>query len=926
MPQVTVAEGYTVEVAAASPLVQHPIMGYLDDRGRLYVGDAAGVNLKKDELEKQRPNRVLMLEDADHDGRFEKRSVFADQMTFPQGACWLAGSLYVCSPPSLWRLTDTDDDGVADKREELVTGFDYTGNAADIHGPFLHPNGRLYWCHGRKGHKVQRVTMVSGQRVLGEVVHEGMACGIWSCKPDGSEVAWHSLGCGDNPVEVDFSPEGDILGVQNLYFNQPRGDTLVHWLYGGIYERADQLQAIAGLPRTLAQMPVVYNFGHVAVSGCCLAKVGQVAGPLQMYVTHFNTQRVVRVELLPEGASYKATEHEFLKLHDPDIHLTDVMEDKDGSLLVIDTGGWFRSGCPASMMEKPDVLGAVYRVRKQGVGGGNESPTRPAFASRLRSTSKATGEWVAQLSASDLRHVFLACQALDQLPSVPEGCEPALRKVLSRELDAPTEHAAMHLAYHVFKEVQSLEKTMSPMLLRRLLVINSHTAANNPDHRLGGSHAEDYLDAADEALARAAFEIVKASPLAGSCADRLTAWLKQPAVSRERLRALALYTQAMGNEASSQALVTAMLGHGSVAVQEAALRVIAGGAFSATTSVAWGELVEAMLHGATARSGTSEARLPILLDAIAELKSARFDAALQGIASDEARAVTLRLKALGALSTSGAGKLDDSTFALLSKLLADPANATARITAAEMLGHARLSDEQLPRVLETVPMLGPLELGSLLSGFKKYKPEQGKAIALGLSKSPVLGSLQESLFRTVFSGWPEEVFHLLRPAITAAEAATDAKKAKLEALSIKAVKGDAAAGRKLFETGMGTCIACHKIGEIGRAIGPDLSKIGAIRLERDLLESILFPSNTLARDYEMHAIEMSDGQSLLGIIKSHTAEGLLLVDGVGQEKTVRHEQVVADATLALSLMPMGLDATLSEAQLLDLVAYLRGLR
>ena len=105
-----------------------------------------------------------------------------------------------------------------------------------------------------------------------------------------------------------------------------------------------------------------------------------------------------------------------------------------------------------------------------------------------------------------------------------------------------------------------------------------------------------------------------------------------------------------------------------------------------------------------------------------------------------------------------------------------------------------------------------------------------------------------------------------------------------------------------------------------------MKKIGAIRTERDLLESILFPSNTLARDYEAHVIETSDGQSVMGVIKSHTAEGLLVVDVAGQEKTVPHVNIVADTTLTTSLMPMGLDGTLTEQELCDLVAWLRSLR
>ncbi|NBY37901.1 MAG: hypothetical protein EBQ59_10710, partial [Verrucomicrobia bacterium] len=142
-PVAQLPAGYALSVAAAAPLVTHPIAGCFDDRGRLFVGDAVGVNWKKDQLDANPPNRVLMLEDTDGDGIFDKSTVFADKMTFPAGAQWLNGSLYVASPPGIWKLTDTDGDGVADKREMIVSGFDYTGNAADVHGPFLHPNGVL---------------------------------------------------------------------------------------------------------------------------------------------------------------------------------------------------------------------------------------------------------------------------------------------------------------------------------------------------------------------------------------------------------------------------------------------------------------------------------------------------------------------------------------------------------------------------------------------------------------------------------------------------------------------------------------------------------------------------------------------------------------------------------------------------------------
>src|ERR1041384_841211 len=175
-------DGFVTEIVAAPPLVRHPLMATPGGRGQLFVGDASGTNLNKAGLEKELPNRVLLLTDTNGDGLYDQSTVFADQMTFPQGGVWLEGSLYVASPPGLWKLTDTDGDGVADRREMIVGGFEYTGNAADVHGPFLHPNGRLYWCHGRKGHEVKQKD--------GTIVHAGLASGIWSCRPDGPRGGW----------------------------------------------------------------------------------------------------------------------------------------------------------------------------------------------------------------------------------------------------------------------------------------------------------------------------------------------------------------------------------------------------------------------------------------------------------------------------------------------------------------------------------------------------------------------------------------------------------------------------------------------------------------------------------------------------------------------------------------------------------------
>ncbi|MBL4886593.1 MAG: hypothetical protein JKY95_18965, partial [Planctomycetaceae bacterium] len=149
---IQVPEGYEIQLAAETPLVNHPTMACLDDQGRLYVCENAGVNLSAADLEKELPNSISLLVDTDGDGKYDSSTVFADKLTFPMGATWYQGSLYVASPPYIWKLTDHDGDGVAEDRQILVKHFGYTGNAASIHGCFLGPDGRIYWCDGYHGH------------------------------------------------------------------------------------------------------------------------------------------------------------------------------------------------------------------------------------------------------------------------------------------------------------------------------------------------------------------------------------------------------------------------------------------------------------------------------------------------------------------------------------------------------------------------------------------------------------------------------------------------------------------------------------------------------------------------------------------------------------------------------------------------------
>jgi putative heme-binding domain-containing protein len=205
--------------------------------------------------------------------------------------------------------------------------------------------------------------------------------------------------------------------------------------------------------------------------------------------------------------------------------------------------------------------------------------------------------------------------------------------------------------------------------------------------------------------------------------------------------------------------------------------------------------------------------------------------------------------------------------------------------------------------------------------------EVGKAFAAALAKSVAFASFEESEVRTLFGNLPPECFAVVEPALRELAAEDDARRRKLETLpALISSKSRAAEGRQVFETGKGACSACHRIGNVGNLVGPNLSTIGQIRTERDLLESILFPNATLARDYEAHAIDTTDGQSLVAVIRRTLPDAIVVVDGSGQELTLPRTKIASMQTLPTSLMPLGLDHALSEEELIDLIAFLRSCR
>ena len=353
IPEFHVPPGFVVEKVAGPPLVRYPLFAVFDDLGQLYVAEGTGTNLPGELLREKKLGRILRLEDVDGDGVFDTSVVWADGLVFPQGVLWHDGVVYVASHPSIWRLDDPQGRGVATRRVELVSGFGYSGNGCDIHGPFLGPDGRLYWTDGRHGYKIRTKE--------GDLL-EGLAARIWRCLIDGTEVERICGGGFDNPVELDFTADGEMIGTMD----QAPGDCLLHYVEGGVYPMEHPCLkefAITGPP-----LGAIRQYSPVLPAALCgfTRYRSRALGPKfqdRFLSTQYMLHKIVRHELVRDGSTFRADDTDFLTCTTHDVRLTDVLEDADGSVLFVDMGAWFTYGFPGNPLSKPEALGAIYRIR-----------------------------------------------------------------------------------------------------------------------------------------------------------------------------------------------------------------------------------------------------------------------------------------------------------------------------------------------------------------------------------------------------------------------------------------------------------------------------------------------------------------------------------------------------------------------------------
>jgi len=151
----TVPEGLEVTVWAQSPMLKNPTNIDIDAAGRIWVTE--GVNYRRHKERDPKGDRVMVLEDTDHDGRADIATAFVQEPTLvaPLGMAVIGNKVIVSNAPDLIVYTDVDGDRrfnpAVDKREVLLTGFDGRNHDHALHSVTFGPDGRWYFSQGNAG-------------------------------------------------------------------------------------------------------------------------------------------------------------------------------------------------------------------------------------------------------------------------------------------------------------------------------------------------------------------------------------------------------------------------------------------------------------------------------------------------------------------------------------------------------------------------------------------------------------------------------------------------------------------------------------------------------------------------------------------------------------------------------------------------------
>lgn len=946
-----VAAGYRVDLVAHEPLTMDPVALDWGPDGRMWVAEMADYPRGIDD-KGQPGGRIRQLEDTDGDGIYDKSTLFLDGVPFPNGVlAWKKGVL-VSAAPEVFYAEDTDGDGKADVKKVLFTGFAEGNQQHRANGFVRGLDNWLYLANGDSGGSIRVVGTMTGP------VPNGKSVDIRSrdvrIRPDTGDIEAVA-------GQTQFGRNRDDWGN---WFGNNNSRPMWHYLLDDHYLRRNSFLVAPNLQKDISVAPGAapvfpasrtltrFNDFHTAnrFTSACSSMVYRdeliktVNGESQTFISEPVHNLVHREVMRADGLSFTSQrapseeQSEFLASTDNWFRPTQLKTGPDGALyvadmyrLVIEHPQWI----PIEWQRKLDLragqdMGRIWRV----------SPDNAKLRSIPRLSTMTTAELVAALSYPNGWQRDLAQQLI--LDRSDPAAIPLLLALATAPPPAVTEQSTAHALgrLHALCTLDGLGAKDALRLALPVALKDQHPGVRRHAIRVCEMFPEPPAaiwqglvtlveDPDPQVRLQLAYTLGQLQhPQAGTVLGRLAA----------------------ANTSLAPHFTTAVISSLNSGNLELVLAEVMKQSADQT------ELLQQLLAQATAFN--HEAALVALLNRATEptkektFERWQYQAVEQFLISLERRFTSLDkwLKELSPPARPVATRLQ-TLFEAARRATTDEAVAPPdRIAALRILGRSEASIQDVPLLLTLITPQHPPEL-------------QSAALAtLARSKSPVIAKQLLANYRSLAPGlrtqtsdillsrdaWRDELLSALESNLIAPadlDAATrqrlldhktkavadraarllavdlNSNRARLVADYLPTVRagGDAQLGSQLFKK---MCAQCHKLGDVGHAVGPDLVSL-TDKSPDAMLTAVLDPNRAVETKYLTFTAITKAGVTHTGLMATETAGSLTLRAAEGKEITLLRSEIDELQSNAKSLMPEGLERDLKPTDAAALVAYIR---
>jgi putative membrane-bound dehydrogenase-like protein len=950
-------EGFKATLFAAEPDVQQPIAMTFDGRGRLWVAENYTYAESKVNFDLTQSDRIVILEDSDNDGKYDKRTVFWDKGKRLTSIEIGFGGVWALCAPYLYFIPDRDGDDKPDSEPIVVLdGWNESAVRHNIvNGLKWGPDGWLYGRHGILAESNVGVPGTSADQ------RTKLSCGMWRVHPITKKfevVCWGTT----NPWGHDWDQHGELFfintvighlwhAVPGAHFRRMYGADPNPHTYQLIEQTADHFHwdtvenwadiRSKGVTPTTDQA----GGGH-AHSGLMIYQGDNWPEKYRntLFTLNLHGRRINNDKLERKGAGYVGKHApDMVFSDDPYFRGIDLITGPDGGVYVAD---WSDIG---ECHENDGVHRTSGRIYKITYG--------TAAALKIRDIAKLSDKELAdlQLHPND----WYARQSRRVLQErAAAGTDVAEAKsVLERTLKESKE------VVHRLRALWSLHAigaAPEAMLLKMLNDDSEHV-------RVWGIQllAESRQPSAE---ALSAMERLAKSDRSGLVLTYLASSLQRiPTLQRTNL-VLALSKR---EEVANDPMFPLMLWYGMdgwtlvnngrpaaecmthckipVVRQLIARRFTEGrgnGDGFATMIGGFGSLNDFL--------PTAKQQKDMLLGITEGLRGQRkveapkgWDTAQRNLLKSEDQEVRRLAREIG-VTFGNSDAIEETKKIAITK----SSGRDARRQAIFVLSEAKPADlgqimvgllddaEVAPEAIRALSSLKNADLAEMLLGRYRSMSAAGKTETINMlatrpdSAKRLLEAIDsksidrqavavfqvrqmqnlkdDAVQKTVARLWPE-----LRPISSQKQSLIGHYR---KVMTTEAVaKGDRAKGRAVWAK---NCASCHTLFGEGGKIGPDLTGAQRTNLEY-LLENIIDPSSSLAPEFRMSILVMNDGRTIQGIVVSKN-EQTLVVQTPTERLTLRKADAESITETRQSLMPEGLLDVLKREEQIDLFAYLMG--